>query len=79
MLTASMLPERPPAGSGKTRSRERLWDLGSGTWQRKHHGLQARLLEMMISGKGLGDATPLHDHEGEAIREAPVFVGAAPV
>lgn len=74
-----MLPERPPAGSGKTRNREWLWDLASSIWQRKHHGLQARLLEMMISGESFRDATPLHDYEGEAIREAPALVRAAPV
>ena len=59
--------------------RSGLDDLRSGTWQGKHEPFQSRLLEMMIGGKGLGNTTPLHNDEGEAIRQAPVLVRAAPV
>jgi hypothetical protein len=69
----------PEGRTPRAIERRCLYDLRLSIWQGKHEGFQSRLLEMMIGGESFGETMPLHDHEGEAIREAPVLIRAAPV
>ena len=49
------------------------------TDEREHVRSEAGLLEVAVRGERLGQSVSVHDHEREAICQAPVLVGAAPV
>ena len=47
--------------------------------EHEHVRSEAGLLEVAVRGERLGQSVSVHDHEREAICQAPVLVGAAPV
>ena len=63
-------PARTISGMLRLFSRARLIE---------HVRSEADLLEMAVRGERVSDSVPLHNHEREAICQAPVLVGAAPV